>query len=124
MGYAVKILLQAIGIWIPVMLFVTFGMSTLLPICFYSAAIYAGADITWELLLIDNLLPATLGNLVEEFCWWVVFIGICFEGEIMRRYSYSLFSSIKKITIFEPIFSSVKEYLHLCIKIFEYGRKF
>lgn len=66
MGYAGKdIIGRAIGIWIPVMLFVTFGYEhSIANMFFIPAAIYAGADITWGAFLIDNLLPATLGNLV------------------------------------------------------------
>jgi formate/nitrite transporter FocA (FNT family) len=47
------------------MLFVTFGYEhSIANMFFIPAAIYAGADITWGAFLIDNLLPATLGNLV------------------------------------------------------------
>lgn len=66
MGYAGKdIIGRAIGIWIPVMLFVTFGYEhSIANMFFIPAAIYSGADITWSTFLTNNLLPATLGNLV------------------------------------------------------------
>jgi len=66
MGYAGKdIIGRAVGIWIPVMLFVTFGYEhSIANMFFIPAAIYSGADITWSTFLTNNLLPATLGNLV------------------------------------------------------------
>lgn len=66
MGYASKdIIGKCIGIWIPVMLFVTLGYEhSIANMFFIPAAIYSGADITWSNFLLQNLLPATLGNLV------------------------------------------------------------
>jgi formate/nitrite transporter FocA (FNT family) len=47
------------------MLFVTFGYEhSIANMFFIPAAIYSGADITWSNFLTNNLLPATLGNLV------------------------------------------------------------
>ena len=54
-----------IGIWIPVMLFVTLGYEhSIANMFFIPAAIYSGADISWMEFLGQNLLPATLGNIV------------------------------------------------------------
>jgi len=54
-----------IGIWIPVMLFVTLGYEhSIANMFFIPAAIYAGADITWGAFIIQNLIPATIGNLI------------------------------------------------------------
>ena len=66
MGYAAKdITGRCIGIWIPVMLFVTLGYEhSIANMFFIPAAIYSGADITWGSFLIQNLIPSTLGNLV------------------------------------------------------------
>ncbi|MCC8153955.1 MAG: formate/nitrite transporter family protein [Tannerellaceae bacterium] len=66
MGYAAKeIPGKAIGIWIPVMLFVTLGYEhSIANMFFIPAAIYTGADISWINFLTHNLLPATLGNIV------------------------------------------------------------
>ena len=66
MGYAAKdIAGKAIGIWIPVMLFVTLGYEhSIANMFFIPAAIYSGAEITWGAFLLQNLLPATLGNIV------------------------------------------------------------
>ncbi len=66
MGYAAKdIIGRCIGIWIPVMLFVTLGYEhSIANMFFVPAAIYSGADIAWGDFVVSNLLPATLGNLV------------------------------------------------------------
>ena len=66
MGYAAKdIMGKCIGIWIPVMLFVTFGYEhSIANMFFIPAAIYSGADITWGDFLIQNLIPATIGNFI------------------------------------------------------------
>lgn len=66
MGYAAKdILGKCIGIWIPVMLFVTLGYEhSIANMFFVPAAIYSGAEIAWNDFIIHNLLPATLGNLI------------------------------------------------------------
>lgn len=66
MGYAAKdIIGRSIGIWIPVMLFVTLGYEHSIANMFYiPAAIYSGAEITWGTFIINNLIPATLGNIV------------------------------------------------------------
>lgn len=66
MGYASKdIIGKCIGIWIPVMLFVTLGYEhSIANMFFIPAAIYSGADILWSNFILHNLIPATLGNLV------------------------------------------------------------
>ena len=66
MGYAAKDMAgKCIGIWVPIMLFVTLGFEHSIANMFYiPAAIYSGADITWMSFITDNLIYATLGNLV------------------------------------------------------------
>lgn len=66
MGYAAKdIIGKCVGIWIPVMLFVTLGYEhSIANMFFIPAAIYSGADITWSNFILHNLIPATLGNFV------------------------------------------------------------
>lgn len=66
MGYAGKdITGKAVGIWIPVMLFVTLGYEHSIANMFYiPAAIYSGADISWIDFIVKNLIPATFGNIV------------------------------------------------------------
>ncbi|MCC8145359.1 MAG: formate/nitrite transporter family protein [Bacteroidales bacterium] len=66
MGYSAKdIIGKCIGIWIPVMLFVTLGYEhSIANMFFIPAAIYSGAPILWSDFIVQNLIPATLGNLV------------------------------------------------------------
>ena len=76
MGYAGKdIIGKSIGIWVPVMLFVTLGYEhSIANMFFIPTAIYAGADITWCHFIFDNLIPATIGNIVGG----AVVIGLAF----------------------------------------------
>jgi len=47
------------------MLFVTLGYEhSIANMFFIPASIYVGADITWSSFISDNLLPATIGNLI------------------------------------------------------------
>jgi formate/nitrite transporter len=73
MGYSAKdITGKCIAIWIPVMLFVTLGYEhSIANMFFIPSAIYSGADITWSGFIFQNLIPATLGNLVGG----CVFVG-------------------------------------------------
>ena len=66
MGYAAKSIGgKCIGIWIPVMLFVTLGYEhSIANMFFIPSAIYSGANILWSDFIVQNLIPATLGNLV------------------------------------------------------------
>ncbi|MBK5720933.1 formate/nitrite transporter family protein [Dysgonomonas sp. Marseille-P4677] len=66
MGYAAKdISGKCIGIWIPVMLFVTLGYEhSIANMFFIPAAIYSGADISWNAFILQNLIPATIGNII------------------------------------------------------------
>lgn len=66
MGYAAKdITGKVLGIWIPVMLFVTLGYEhSIANMFFIPASIYSGADISWGTFIVSNLIPATLGNIV------------------------------------------------------------
>lgn len=66
MGFAGKdIIGKTIGIWIPVMTFVTIGFEhSIANMFFIPAAIYSGADITWNSFITSNLIPSTLGNIV------------------------------------------------------------
>lgn len=76
MGFAAKdITGKAVGIWIPVMTFVTIGFEhSIANMFFIPAAIYSGAEITWTTFLINNLIPATLGNIVGG----ALFVGIIY----------------------------------------------
>lgn len=56
---------KIIGCWWPVMAFVTFGFEhSIANMYFIPLAIFQGANITWTSFIIDNLIPATLGNIV------------------------------------------------------------
>ncbi len=56
---------KILAIWFPVMAFVTMGFEhSVANMFFIPTAIFHGADISWWSFLIDNLLPATLGNIV------------------------------------------------------------
>lgn len=81
MGYAAKdISGKCIGIWIPVMLFVTLGYEhSIANMFFIPAAIYSGADILWSDFIVQNLIPATLGNFVGGACmvgcvYWYLYL--------------------------------------------------
>ena len=76
MGYAGKdVLSKSFGIWVPVMLFVTLGYEhSIANMFFIPAAIYNGADISWCHFIFDNLVPATLGNIVGG----AVFVGMIY----------------------------------------------
>ncbi|MDU1890538.1 MAG: formate/nitrite transporter family protein [Dysgonomonas sp.] len=81
MGYAGKdIIGKCIGIWIPVMLFVTLGFEhSIANMFFIPAAIYSGADISWATFLTHNLLPATIGNIIGGAgfvgcLYWIVYM--------------------------------------------------
>jgi len=83
MGYAAKdISGKAIGIWIPVMLFVTLGYEhSIANMFFIPAAIYSGADISWSLFFVNNLVPATLGNIVGG----TGFVGLAYWYIYMKK---------------------------------------
>ncbi|BDD11897.1 formate transporter (plasmid) [Fulvitalea axinellae] len=56
---------RIIGIWLPVMTFVTFGFEhSIANMFFIPTAVYLGADISWGTFITANLIPATLGNIV------------------------------------------------------------
>jgi len=83
MGYAGKDLVgKSLGIWIPVMLFVTLGYEhSIANMFFIPAAIYSGADISWGGFIINNLIPATLGNIVGG----AGFVGMIYWFIYMRK---------------------------------------
>lgn len=83
MGFAGKdVFGKAVGIWIPVMLFVTLGYEhSIANMFFIPAAIYSGADITWMQFLTDNLVAATLGNIVGG----AIFVGCAYWYIYMKK---------------------------------------
>ncbi len=76
MGYAGKdIVSKSLGIWVPVMIFVTLGYEhSIANMFFIPAAMYNGAAIGWSQFITANLIPATLGNIVGG----AVFVGLIY----------------------------------------------
>lgn len=69
---------KILAIWFPVMAFVAMGYEhSVANMFFIPTAIFYGADISWTDFIIQNLMPATLGNivggglLVGFLYWWV-----------------------------------------------------
>lgn len=61
------------AIWWPVMAFVTMGFEhSIANMFFIPLAIFEGADITWAIFIVKNLIPATLGNIVGG----ALFVGL------------------------------------------------
>lgn len=73
-GYSAKDTLgRMVGIWAPVMAFVALGMEhSIANLFFIPAAMMAGLEVTVGEFFFNNLLPATLGNIVGG----AVFIGL------------------------------------------------
>lgn len=86
MGYAGKdIMSKSIGIWIPVMIFVTLGYEhSIANMYFIPAAIYSGADILWSTFIINNLIPSTIGNLIGG----CIFVGCAYWYVYMKDTKY------------------------------------
>lgn len=79
-AYASKdIASKMLGIWFPVMAFVAIGYEhSIANMFFIPAAIFNGAPISWIDFIINNLIPATLGNIVGGsllvgFVYWYVY---------------------------------------------------
>ena len=83
LGYAGKdVAGKALGLWIPVMLFVTLGYEhSIANMFFIPAAIFTGAPITWLDFVTVNLIPATLGNIVGG----ALFVGMAYWYVYLRH---------------------------------------
>lgn len=56
---------KILGIWWPVMTFVALGFEhSIANMFFIPLAMFEGADITWSVFIIKNLIPATIGNII------------------------------------------------------------
>lgn len=56
---------KILAIWFPVMAFVAMGFEhSVANMFFIPTAIFYGADVTWGQFIVNNLIPATLGNIV------------------------------------------------------------
>lgn len=66
---------KIMGIWFPVMAFVAMGFEHCVANMFFiPVAMFYGADITWGDFIVNNLIPATLGNIVGG----AVFVGTAY----------------------------------------------
>ena len=81
MAFAAKdVIGKCVGIWMPIMLFVAMGYEhSIANMFFIPAAIFSGATITWAEFGINNLIPATLGNIVGGaffvgYVYWYVYL--------------------------------------------------
>ncbi|MFH6769862.1 formate/nitrite transporter family protein [Gaetbulibacter aquiaggeris] len=73
---------KILGIWLPVMAFVTMGFEhSIANMYFIPLAIFEGVDITWTTFLVKNLIPATLGNIVGGAVFVGMFYGYLFGGD-------------------------------------------
>lgn len=83
LGYSAKdIIGKCIGIWIPVMLFVTLGYEhSIANMYFIPTAIYSGVDISWTDFILNNLIPSTLGN----FIGGAVFVGAAYWYLFLKK---------------------------------------
>lgn len=79
-AYAAKdVTAKMLGIWFPVMAFVAIGYEhSIANMFFIPAAIFNGAPVTWTDFIINNLIPATLGNIIGGsflvgFLYWLVY---------------------------------------------------
>lgn len=55
---------KMLGIWVPVMAFVTIGFEhSIANMFFIPTAIFYGSPVTWSEFVMNNLIPATLGNI-------------------------------------------------------------
>lgn len=65
MAYAAKdVPGKMLGIWVPVMAFVTIGFEhSIANMFFIPTAIFYGSPVTWGEFIVNNLIPATLGNI-------------------------------------------------------------
>jgi formate/nitrite transporter len=56
---------KMLGLWFPVMCFVAIGFEhSIANMFFIPSGIFQGADVSWGIFNFDNLIPATLGNIV------------------------------------------------------------
>ena len=70
---------KMLGIWFPVMAFVAIGYEhSIANMFFIPAAIFNGAPVGWGEFIFNNLIPATLGNILGGsvlvgFLYWYVY---------------------------------------------------
>lgn len=73
---------RLVGLWIPVMVFVTLGYEHSIANMFYiPMGMMSGANVTIAQMIWNNLIPATLGNIVGG----AVFVGLLYSYLYMER---------------------------------------
>jgi formate/nitrite transporter len=56
---------KMLGLWFPVMCFVAIGFEhSIANMFFIPSGIFQGADVSWVSFIVNNLIPATLGNII------------------------------------------------------------
>ncbi len=66
---------KMMGLWFPVMCFVAIGYEhSIANMFFIPLGMLQGAEVTWGTFIVDNLIPATLGNIVGG----AVFVGLAY----------------------------------------------
>ena len=70
------------GLWFPVMCFVAIGYEhSIANMFFIPLGMLQGASVTWGQFLLDNLVPATLGNIVGG----ALFVGCVYTYLYLAR---------------------------------------
>ncbi|QZE15706.1 formate/nitrite transporter family protein [Halosquirtibacter laminarini] len=70
---------KILGIWWPVMAFVTIGFEhSIANMYFIPLSIFHGSSITWSDFIVHNLIPATLGNIVGGLLFVGTLYGVVF----------------------------------------------
>ncbi|SHE93043.1 formate/nitrite transporter [Desulfofundulus australicus DSM 11792] len=86
---------KVLGIWLPIMAFVTMGFEhSIANMFFIPAGIWAGAPVTWNQFWLDNQLPVVLGNIVGGGLFVGAIYAFCY-GNLSRlflkdRFSYKI----------------------------------
>lgn len=71
------------GIWFPIMAFVSSGFEHCVAnMYFIPAGIFCGADVSWGQFFINNLVPVTLGNIIGGFFFIGVIYFVAFNKEL------------------------------------------
>jgi len=73
---------KIVGLWWPIMAFVTLGLEhSIANMFFIPLAMFNGADVSFFSFLIDNLLPVTLGNIVGGAFFVGTLYWVAYEKE-------------------------------------------
>lgn len=105
MSYSAKdVFGKSIALWVPVMAFVAMGFEhSIANMFFVPTAILYGSDITWVEFFVQNLIPATLGNIIGGgffvgFIYWFMFLKK-FKNQSVNHYAdhtYEMADNLRK----------------------------